>query len=299
MSNIKSVVVTGAGGYIGRHVVKTLLDLGIVVRTIDSSKKEIDNRAETLEVDIFANNETIYEDLGKPDVCLHMAWKDGFVHNAESHMQNLHAHYKFIKNMVNGGLKHITVMGTMHEVGYYIGEINEDTPTNPYSYYGIAKNTLRQSLNVLLKDKDVVFQWLRAYYIYGDDTKNNSIFAKIIQAEDEGKEIFPFTTGKNMYDFISVEELSNQIAMSSLQTEINGIINCCSGVPVALREMVENFLIKNEFKIKLQYGAFPDRPYDSPAIWGSNEKIKKIIKNSNYSKDTIYSSESQSGIRSK
>jgi len=42
---------------------------------------------------------------------------------------------------------------------------------------------------------------------------------------------------------------------------------------------VEEFIKEHNFKIKLNYGAFPDRPYDSPAVWGSREKIDIILKN--------------------
>ena len=59
----------------------------------------------------------------------------------------------------------------------------------------------------------------------------------------------------------------------------DGIINCCSGKPVALADKVEEFIKEHNFKIKLNYGAFPDRPYDSPAVWGSREKIDIILKN--------------------
>jgi dTDP-6-deoxy-L-talose 4-dehydrogenase (NAD+) len=278
MVSNKTILITGAGGYIGNYVVKTLLDMGFNVSAVDNNTERIDFRANIIEYNIFSGDEQIYEQLGSPDICVHMAWRDGFVHNADSHLKNLYSHYEFVRNMVNGGLRHIAVMGTMHEIGYHEGEINEDTPTNPYSLYGIAKNSLRQALNSLLKDKDIVFQWLRAFYIYGDDLKNKSIFSKIIQAEQEGKEVFPFTTGENKYDFITVDELARQISLSVLQTDIDGIINCCSGQAVSLKEMVENFLEKNKFKIKLEYGVYPDRPYDSPSIWGNNEKIQNAIK---------------------
>lgn len=276
-SKHKTVLVTGAGGYIGNYVVKMLLDMGVNVLAVDNNTERIDFRANIVEYNIFSGDEQIYDHLGRPDICLHMAWRDGFIHNSESHLKYLYSHYEFITNMVNGGLKHIAVMGTMHEVGYYEGEINENTSTNPFSLYGIAKNSLRQAIETFLKDKDIVYQWLRAFYIYGDDLKNKSIFSKIIQAEQEGKSSFPFTSGENKYDFISVSELARQISFSVMQTEIKGIINCCSGKATPLKDMVEEFIAKNGFKIKLEYGAFPERPYDSPALWGSNDKIQRII----------------------
>jgi Nucleoside-diphosphate-sugar epimerases len=280
MNNHKRIVVTGAGGYIGRFVVKKLLDAGHFVYTVDRRNRQIDERAKSLNVDIFSEEISIYDQLERPDVCIHLAWQDGFVHNAPSHLENLHAHYKFLTNMVEGGLPHLAVMGTVHEVGYFEGAIDEDTPTNPHSLYGIAKNSLRQALTIFLKDKNTVFQWLRAYYIIGDDLNNNSIFTKIIRAEQENKEKFPFNTGRNKYDFVDVEELAEQIALCVVQTEVTGIINCCSGQPTSLKDKVENFIRQHEFRIRLDYGAFPDRPYDSPAIWGDNRKIEIIKRNS-------------------
>ena len=58
---------------------------------------------------------------------------------------------------------------------------------------------------------------------------------------------------------------------------MDGIINCCSGNPISLAEAVENFINQNGFNIKLNYGAFPDRPYDSPCIYGDNSKIQIIL----------------------
>ncbi|MPL95144.1 dTDP-6-deoxy-L-talose 4-dehydrogenase (NAD(+)) [bioreactor metagenome] len=276
---MKKVLVTGAGGYIGRHVVKALLNMGAEVIATDIYVEEIDERATKIRADIFSGATNIYEELGSPDACLHMAWKDGFIHNSDAHMEMLSKHYEFIKNMVNGGLKQIAVMGTMHEVGYYEGAIDENTPCNPSSMYGISKDALRRSTLLLLKDKDVIVQWLRAFYIYGDDKRNHSIFAKLILADEEGKDCFPFTTGKNKYDFITVDELALQLSSCVMQEEVTGIINCCTGKPVSLAEQVEGFIKEKGLHIKLQYGAYPDREYDSPAVWGNNEKIKKIVHN--------------------
>lgn len=271
------VLITGANGYMGKHVVKAFLNAGHEVYASDFAYKGLDERAKRMEYPIFTGETDIYEKVGKPDVLVHLAWRDGFVHNSDAHMNDLSSHVVFLKNMIDGGLKYLTVMGSMHEIGYWEGAINEDTPCNPMSMYGIAKNALRQELMLYCKDKDVNLHWLRAYYIYGDDSRGSSIFAKLCQAEEDGKAEFPFTTGKNLYDFIHIDDLSMQIEAASVQSEYNGIINVCTGKPMSLAEKIESYIKERNMNIKLKYGAFPDRPYDSPGVWGDATIINKIL----------------------
>lgn len=271
------VVVTGAAGYIGRHVVKELLNMGHQVIAVDFSHKDIDERAEFSNVAIFSGDRDVYEQLGKPDACIHMAWKDGFVHNSQEHMKNLSSHFRFLIDMAEAGCKNISVMGTMHEVGFWEGMIDENTPCNPLSQYGIAKNALRQSLLLATKNMDVNIFWLRAYYILGDDAKNSSIFTKLLQAAEDGKKEFPFTTGQTKYDFIDVKTLAKMIAVASTQNKHTGIINVCTGKPVSLADRVELFIKEHNLDIKLKYGAFPERPYDSKIIYGDSSIIEQIM----------------------
>lgn len=274
------ILVTGANGYIGNHVVTSLLDRGHYVVACDIKTDNIDRRAQIVKFDIFqnCNKDDLFVKFGSPDVCMHLAWRDGFVHNSPCHMQDLSAHYIFLTNLINQGLRQLAVMGTMHEVGYFEGKIEETTPCFPLSLYSVAKNSLRQSLMLFCQQNNCLLQWLRGFYIFGDDLKNHSIFTKLVEAAQRGEKTFPFTSGKNKYDFISVEELVNQITAVLLQTEISGIINCCSGKPISLADAVESFIKNNNLKIKLNYGVYPDRVYDSPCIYGDDSKIQSILK---------------------
>lgn len=168
-------------------------------------------------------------------------------------------------------------MGTMHEIGYHEGAVDENTPCRPLSLYGVAKNALRQSLELFCRQHEVVFQWFRGYYVLGDDERNHSVFSRILESAKEGKREFPFTSGKKCYDFLPVEELAAQLSACVMQTEVQGIINCCSGRPLALGDMAEKFIRERGLDITLRYGAYPDRAYDSPAIWGDNAKIRRIL----------------------
>lgn len=272
------VLVTGACGYIGRHVVAELLRQGHHVIASDFQNSGLPEGAEFTDYPIFDGSPDIYHRLGKPDAVIHLAWKDGFIHNAATHMEELSRHVTFLNHLIDGGIWSVSVMGSMHEVGYWEGAIRADTPCNPQSQYGIAKNALRQSVMLYNQNKSTNFHWLRAYYIFGDDKRGSSIFAKLHQAVEAGQKTFPFTSGKNYYDFIHIDELAKQIVAASLQDEKNGIINVCTGKPVTLAEQVEWYIRENNLPITLEYGKFPDRPYDSPGIWGDDADIKEIMK---------------------
>ena len=143
---MKKVLITGAAGYMGRHVVKEFLDHNYIVYANDLNNKGIDDRATIIDYPIFDGNKDIFNRLGEPDILVHLAWRDGFIHNSNAHMEDLSKHMIFLNNMMAGGLKSISVMGSMHEVGYWEGAIDENTPCNPMSMYGVAKNALRQAL---------------------------------------------------------------------------------------------------------------------------------------------------------
>lgn len=134
------------------------------------------------------------------------------------------------------------------------------------------------------KDKEVCFSWLRGYYIVGDDLRSNSIFGKLLRKAQNGEKTFPLNSGKNMYDFINIEDFCCQIMLATFSEQINGIINVCSGTPMTLGERVEQFVRENNLNITLQYGAFPDRPYDSPIVYGDNSKMICILDNSKIKK---------------
>lgn len=264
------ILITGANGYIGRHVVSYAAKQGLDIVTVDFKNQIPHKGIKAIEIDILkeAGNPDLYNCFGRPDVVLHLAWQDGFNHKADSHINNLPAHYAFLKNMIDAGCSSLAVMGSMHEVGYYEGAISADTPCNPLSLYGIAKNALRQAILTYTEDKNVSVKWLRAFYITGDDEHNNSIFTKILEMAKAGQKTFPFTSGLNKYDFLDVDELAEQVVALSLQKEKTGIINVCSGKPVSLKDKVESFIKQKNLDIQPEYGKFPNRKYDSPAIWG-------------------------------
>lgn len=271
------ILVTGANGYLGIGVVKQLLNDGVKVIATDFKTDRVDDRAQKMNCDLFSIDDP-YTYFGTPDVVIHMAWRDGFVHNADSHINDLPKHHDFLLKLFKSKVKNVAVMGSMHEVGFWEGSIDEKSPCNPMSLYGISKNALRHDVEYMAKTYKKAYQWLRGYYIVGNTPYGSSIFSKLYKAASvEGKTEFPFTMGLNQFDFINYEDFCIQVAAAVEQDEVNGIINICTGRPEKLADRVERFIKENGFTIKLKYGAFPDRPYDSKAVWGNSQKIERIL----------------------
>jgi dTDP-6-deoxy-L-talose 4-dehydrogenase (NAD+) len=279
------VVVTGANGYIGRHVVRALASGGAkvsaVVRSLEGNaffeSIEASDNVSVVVADVLEPSIAMDELLSSADSLVHFAWQDGFVLASPAHMSSVSSHYKFLTHAAELGIKKIAVAGTMHEIGYWEGAIDDDTPSRPQSLYGIAKVALRDALLARFAGSDVVVQWLRMFYIVGDDRRSNSVFGKIVTAVDDGKVTFPFTSGRNEYDFIDLAVVSDQIAAVVLGHDESGVINCCSGVPQRLGDRVQQFINDESLPITLEFGAFPDRPFDSPGVWGDSSKISAIM----------------------
>ncbi|WP_458041061.1 MULTISPECIES: NAD-dependent epimerase/dehydratase family protein [Bacteria] len=274
------VVVTGANGYLGRHVVEALLARGDEVVTVSRSADPwlVERVGEDRVINRSAFDLTTqdWDVLADADALVHLAWRDGFVLRSRAHGEDLSSHYSFLMDAADRGVKRIAPIGTMHEIGYWEGPVDAETPSNATTPYGIAKNSLRELLTASLPDTTAL-AWLRCYYIIGDDARSQSIFKKMLDAVDRNEREFPFTSGKNLYDFIDIDVLARQIAAAAIDSETTGVVECSTGRPRTLADAVEGFIRERELPIRLAYGAFPDRPFDSPGLWGDSTRIEEIM----------------------
>lgn len=287
----KKVLLFGGTGYIGKHVLRELDERGFEIinatRRIPPKTMTRVGNVTSIYFDIcnFSVNEDLYNYFLNPDVCIYLAWQDGFNHNSSSHISNLSSHFNVLKNLADNGLKDFSVVGSFREYGKSNGKVDQNKIVDPENLYVLGKLTLKKALELYCAKKDFVFRWLRPFTVVGDDIDSDSIFGKILRWEKEGKSSFPFTMGLEQYDFIDVRVLARMIVESSIQSNIQGVIDCGMGRAVSLRSKIEEFIQENNLSIRPDFGKFPSRTYDSPCIFADTKKIDRILANAQGGKD--------------
>jgi nucleoside-diphosphate-sugar epimerase len=278
------VIVTGGTGFIGNYIVKQLLQQGVDVIVTGVNIKEATSR------DWFTKVDFVELDINKPltnefkekiassDKLIHLIWSGLPNYKELHHFEiNLMPQYFFIKEVIELGLVDITITGTCFEFGMQNGCLTADSFTDPQNPYALAKDTLRKFLQQIQQKIDFKLKWVRLFYMYGKGQSKKSILSQLEKSIENGDQTFNMSGGEQLRDYLPVDEVARKLIEISLQDEIDGLFNCCSGNPISIRKLVENYLAENNKKIELNLGYYPYADYEPMAFWGdnSNKQINK------------------------
>lgn len=276
------VLVTGATGFVGRHLVAALLSEGIAVRAVARRlelARELPwfDQVEFLAVDVHAASLQIDALVEGVDAVAHLAWPGLPNYQALFHFErNLPADYAFLKRVVEAGVQQVLVTGTCFEYGLQNGQLSEQCPAQPNTAYGLAKHTLRLFLENLQREQPFTLQWARLFYLHGPGQAPNSLLASLDRAIDAGDEQFNMSAGEQLRDYLEIEEAAGLLLGVLKQRTFSGVINCCSGKPVSVRTLVEQRVRQRHSAITLNLGHYPYSHHEPMAFWGSTERLRDL-----------------------
>ncbi len=278
------ILVTGATGFVGHHVVKWLVDNNyeVIASGTDTNKasqyswfKDV----KFIPCDYFKENIDYYDHFGKPDIIIHLAWKGLPNYFDQIHIDNLVASMNLLNSFIDHKDCKIVVLGTDKEYGLMNGCLSENLITDPKTMYGLAKDTLRKFLELKTAGTSQNWNWIRLFFIYGEGQSKKSILPLVDAAIENGDNEFPMSQGEQLRDYLPVEKAAEYICKIALQKDYNGIVNCCSGNPISVRRLVEEHLKRENKSIKLKFGVYGYPEYEAMSFWGDTSLLKRIINN--------------------
>jgi dTDP-6-deoxy-L-talose 4-dehydrogenase (NAD+) len=276
-----NVAVTGALGFIGRHVVAQLEQRGVsptLVCRPSAAVPDSLSRGRVVRMDIADAPPDAYARLGMPEILIHLAWGGLPNYSSPHHLeQELPAHRSFLNGLVTAGLGALTVTGTCLEYGMRSGALGEDLATAPVTAYGRAKDELRADLERLRRSRPFNLTWARLFYVYGEGQSEGSLIPQLERAIARGDPTFNMSGGEQLRDYLPVDEAAQYLVILAMNGRDNGVVNVCSGRPVAVRELVEAAVRNHGSSIQLNLGHFPYPDYEPMSFWGDRDKLTRTL----------------------
>lgn len=274
------IAVTGASGFIGKYVLKNLLEheVDIVAVTRDASRLEgIAETVHIVEMDVAHPTSNCFEQMGRPDILIHLAW-DGLPNYKSLHHfeTELPKQYNFLKIMIEAGLPSLLVTGTCFEYGMQSGSLASNLLAIPNNPYGYAKDALRKQLVFQQSLTPFNLIWARLFYMYGEGQPSTSLYPMLKDTVSRGEKVFNMSGGEQLRDYLRVEIVADQIVRLAMVKKNIGAINICSGNPISVRKLVEQWLKDNSWEIELNLGYYPYPDYEPMAFWGEREIMNTL-----------------------
>ncbi|MDU9389178.1 NAD(P)-dependent oxidoreductase [Pseudomonas sp. zfem002] len=277
------VLLTGASGFVGQHLVAALLERGCQVRAV--ARREEPARAlpwfdqvEFVSADIHSPDTDVAALCEGVDALVHLAWPGLPNYQGLFHLEhNLMADYGFIKRAVEAGVGQVQVTGTCFEYGLQSGPLAETVECRPANAYGLAKHSLRLFLDTLRQQRPFTLQWARLFYLYGPGQNPNSLLAALDRAIDAGQARFDMSAGEQLRDFLPIETATAHLADLLLRRDFSGVVNVCSGQPVSVRSLVERHCAARAARIALNLGHYPYPTHEPMAFWGDARRLRALL----------------------
>ena len=277
------VLVTGATGFVGRHLVAALLARGCEIRAVARNVEIAKgmpwiNDVEFVSADIHAADLDVVALTVGIDALAHLAWPGLPNYRALFHFEhNLMADYRFIKSAVEAGVQQVLVTGTCFEYGMQSGPLSESSAPQPSNPYGLAKHTLHLFLQNLQQELPFTLQWARLFYLHGEGQNPNSLLAALDRAIDTGEASFNMSSGEQLRDFLPIENAAGYLAAILQRHDFDGVINCASGQPVSVRSLVEQRLRERGATLNLNLGHYPYPTHEPLAFWAVTERLQQLL----------------------
>jgi dTDP-6-deoxy-L-talose 4-dehydrogenase (NAD+) len=249
----KTILLTGASGFVGRSILSSLIDLGlkikIIVRNDDNRLSPfIPHIAEIYYTDdLFSETgDRLYEFCKGVDIVIHAAWyaEPGKYLESPLNQTCLYGTEVLALAAIRAGISKFVGIGTCFEYDLSEAMQSISTPLKPISFYAKCKVNTYIRLDQIFSEANLSFSWCRIFYLYGESEDSRRLTPFVRQNLIDG-ELVNLGSGDAVRDFLDVRIAGQMIVEIATQENCVGAFNICSGLPITIKEYCEK--IAREF----------------------------------------------------
>lgn len=267
---ICNVLLTGATGFVGRHVLSALKGAGYRVRVIKRTDGSLLSADETIHTsDLFSETPAFWKTALKDiDAVIHCAWyaEPGKYLQSPLNLSCLQGTLTLGEAVKASKVQTFIGIGTCFEYDLSTGILPTTTKLNPLTPYAGMKAAAFLALSQIFAASQKRFAWCRLFYLYGEGEDSRRLAPHIHEKLSLG-EPAELTSGRQIRDFMDVAQAGQKI-VDILATDCSGPLNICSGVPITVRQLAEQIADVYERRDLLHFGVRADNIVDPPCVVG-------------------------------
>lgn len=268
---VTQILLTGASGFVGRHVLRALLGRGHKVRAITRTRLNIsESNLEQLMVDdlFAASDDWLADACAGIDMTIHCAWyaEPGQYLNSPRNLTCLRGTLALAEAARRSKVSRFVGIGTCFEYEISSQPLPVSTPLNPQSPYAASKAAAYLALSGNFPASGISFAWCRLFYLFGEGEDERRFVPYVRKQLSRGQAV-ELTAGTQVRDFLDVAEAARQI-VEIAASDHSGAANICSGRPQTIRAMAERIADEYGRRSLLRFGARAENAIDPPFVVG-------------------------------
>lgn len=283
----RRVVITGATGFLGRHALKSVVELGfephLLVRDAAAgeaslawaglAREELSEHVHAVNLLDASAVDGVIRSIS-PWGALHFAWHDDPVSRwtSSENTRWKDATLALARSLSASGGKRLVVCGSCAEYDWRHEDLSEcETPLNPSTPYGAAKAAAFLALSGSEETLDLSIAWGRVFFCYGPGEPRGRLISDLMArlAQDEPAE---FTNGLQIRDYMHGADIGGAFGRL-LASDITGAVNIASGQGVEVRHLIETAARLMGKSDLVRLGVLPRRPGDPERLVGRRGRL--------------------------
>jgi len=270
------VLLTGASGYLGRHVLSQLKSAGIQTVTLGRSRPRGHEDVAFIEADLLQTTSLLplLKPLGATHL-LHLAWYAdyGKYWTSPLNFDWVSASLRLVQAFEQSGGQRVVVAGSCAEYAWDDGYLHEFRSEHaPVTLYGIAKDAARRLITAQCSALGMSCAWGHVFFPFGPGEAPQRMIPSLIGVF-KGR-LPPFGVNASAFRGLLYVPDAARAFVSLVQTKENEMFNICSGNPICVADVVRILARACDADPNCVLDIATCRPGDPHLLAGDNQRLR-------------------------